>query len=70
MHNNIRMILQKIATISFSAVGSFLHVSSFMQKKTELLWKSKNGQHLSAGRAMLTMLPSGYMAGHLSILSS
>ena len=34
IHKNIGMLLQRIATNTFSAVGCFLHFSSFWQKST------------------------------------
>ena len=34
IHKNISMLLQKIATNTFSAVGCFLHLFCFRQKST------------------------------------
>ena len=69
IHKSIGMLLQKIATNTFSAVGCFLHFSSFRQKSIELLRRSKNGQDISVGWAILLMRPPGYMANYSSILS-
>ena len=68
IHKNVGMLLQKIATDT-SAVGCFLHFSSFGQNSTWLLRETKNGQGISVGWAMLLMTPPGYVADHSSKLS-
>ena len=60
IHKNIGMLLQKIATNTFSAVGCLLYLSSFRQKSILLSQGSKNCQDILIRWAMLLIPHPGY----------
>ena len=66
IHKDIGMLSQKTSTNIFSAVGCFLHFSSF--GKSQLNFYERARQDLSVGWAM-PFSPPGYVVDHLLILS-